>query len=105
MSILPVLLGTIIIFHGKCSLKETFKAKPFSRYDTGCYYNFDDSNFTHSVCDCWHLTNFGIMFDYTGRANPDNKFLSMFTYVAFSLSIFCLLLTEALKFYMEHKKK
>ena len=45
------------------------------------------------------------MFDYTGRANPDNKFLSMFTYVAFSLSIFCLLLTEALKFYMEHKKK
>ena len=35
----------------------------------GCYYNFELSSDTETVCDCYHLTNFGIIVDFTGRKN------------------------------------
>ncbi|XP_014209550.1 latrophilin Cirl isoform X2 [Copidosoma floridanum] len=59
---------------------------------TGCYLK--QSNRTHSVCECEHLTNFAVLMDVHGVAlDPANKLaLHIITYVGCSVSIVCLVL-------------
>ena len=38
----------------------------------GCEVSEEDSTASLTVCLCDHLTNFGVMFDYQGQADPDD---------------------------------
>ena len=60
----------------------------------GCHLNSDLSSPLETICDCYHLTNFGILFDYMNNADPYDPFLSVFTNVTLSISVFFIALTE-----------
>ena len=51
-----------------------------------------------SLCECYHLTNFGIMFDFTGNSDPNNIFLSWFSIINMSVSTGLIILTEIILF-------
>ena len=61
----------------------------------GCNVSQEDSTASLTVCHCDHLTNFGVMFDYRGQADPDHPVLSLLSTVLLSLSALSLLLTQA----------
>ena len=60
----------------------------------GCFLNPELSTESSVVCDCYHLTNFGIIMDWTGTVDPDNPFLSHFTTIGLSVSVVFLAATE-----------
>ena len=68
--------------------------------DTGCYYNQDMSDSQQITCDCYHLTNFGIIMDFTGKANPFNVFLDYFTTITLIISMVFIFTTELVLFYI-----
>ena len=76
-----------------------------SWYEEGCYYNAVQSSDEQSVCDCYHLTNFAIIMDYSGQVDPDNPFLSWFTIINLSLSIGFIMLTEIIVFYQQKRTR
>ena len=49
-----------------------------------------------TVCYCNHLTNFALIFDFTGTAHmaDDNIALDITTYVILTISIILLILTQ-----------
>ena len=61
----------------------------------GCEVSQQDSSASLTVCHCDHLTNFGVMFDYRGQADPDDPVLSLLSTVLLSLSALSILLTQA----------
>lgn len=67
----------------------------------GCYYNQDISNDSQSTCDCFHLTNFGIIMDFTGQANPFNIFLDYFSTITMIISMIFIFTTELVLFYLK----
>ncbi|XP_066297983.1 latrophilin-like protein 1 isoform X2 [Branchiostoma lanceolatum] len=52
----------------------------------------DESNETHTICECDHLTNFAILMDISGRGftEADRFALSIITWVGCIISIVCL---------------
>ncbi|XP_077998085.1 uncharacterized protein LOC144451170 isoform X3 [Glandiceps talaboti] len=60
--------------------------------DYGC--NTVESNETHTVCSCSHLTNFAVLVDVHGTkvSETHRLALSIITYFGFIVSIFCLVL-------------
>ena len=64
--------------------------------ERGCSYSEADSSSYTTVCHCDHLTNFGIMFDYSGEADPDDPLLSGLSIALLCLSCLALLATQAL---------
>ena len=69
----------------------------------GCYYKPSPS-LMESICECYHLTNFGIMFDFTGNSDPDNVFLSWFSIINMSLSTGLIILTEVILFIQNQRR-
>ena len=61
---------------------------------SGCQVSQAETNLTTTVCLCDHLTNFGVMFDYQGRADPNDPVLSTLSTVLLSLSSLSILLTQ-----------
>ena len=49
-----------------------------------------------TVCYCEHLTNFALLFDFTGTADvgDDYAWLDILTYIVLSISIISLILTQ-----------
>jgi hypothetical protein len=62
---------------------------------SGCVVS-NTSSATETVCLCSHLTNFGIIFDYTGQADADDRALNILTYVLLTLSSMAILATQLL---------
>ena len=62
----------------------------------GCAYNGIKSNYRETVCECSHLTSFGIIMDWTGFAPPSDAALETLTYVFLSLSMISLIASEVL---------
>ena len=49
-----------------------------------------------TACECEHLTNFGIMFDYTGTAEADHAYLNILSWVLLIISSASILVTQLL---------
>ncbi|XP_066246898.1 latrophilin Cirl-like isoform X1 [Euwallacea similis] len=62
--------------------------------EEGCHVDTSDSNYTHTVCFCDHLTNFAILMDVHDVYLPINHeiALQVITYVGCIVSIICLIL-------------
>ena len=58
-----------------------------------------------TVCYCDHLTNFGIMFDYTGAAEPGDPILSLLSWILLIISSVAILITQFLLFHDKVKKQ
>ena len=65
---------------------------------SGCSLSLEETNDTVTVCYCDHLTNFGIMFDYTGEAEPGDPILSILSWVLLTISSIAILITQFLIF-------
>ena len=63
---------------------------------SGCSLSLEETDDTVTVCYCDHLTNFGIMFDYTGEAEPGDPILSVLSWVLLTLSSAAILITQFL---------
>ena len=64
--------------------------------EEGCRPNPELSSASTTVCDCNHLTNFGIIFDFAGEADADDRALSIVTNLLLTLSCFAILATQLL---------
>ena len=86
----------IVSFQGKlCARQCTFWDLRNSAWSTkGCYLDPYESSEYETSCKCYHLTNFGIMMDFTGNADPFNNFLDYFSVVTIILSLICIMLAE-----------
>ena len=62
----------------------------------GCSLSLEETNDTVTVCYCNHLTNFGIMFDYTGEAEPGDPILSILSWILLIISSAAILITQFL---------
>ncbi|XP_019754773.2 latrophilin Cirl isoform X3 [Dendroctonus ponderosae] len=62
--------------------------------EEGCHVDTSDSNYTHTVCYCDHLTNFAILMDVHDIYLPISHeiALQVITYVGCIISIICLIL-------------
>ena len=60
----------------------------------GCKVSTDDSKDDATVCHCEHLTNFAVIFDFTGDAIVDYLWLNIVTYIVLSISIILLIVTQ-----------
>ena len=60
----------------------------------GCKVSTDDSKDDATVCHCEHLTNFAVIFDFTGDAIVDYFWLNIATYIVLSISIILLVVTQ-----------
>ena len=60
----------------------------------GCKVSTDDSKDDATVCHCEHLTNFAVIFDFTGDAIVDYLWLDIVTYIVLSISIILLVVTQ-----------
>lgn len=62
--------------------------------EEGCHVDSSDSNFTHTVCFCDHLTNFAILMDVNDvyLPIPHEIALQVITYIGCIVSIICLIL-------------
>ena len=61
----------------------------------GCEVSEEDSTASMTVCHCDHLTNFGVMFDYRGQADPQDPVFTLLSTVLLSLSALSILVTQA----------
>ena len=61
----------------------------------GCEVSEEDSTASVTVCHCDHLTNFGVMFDYRGQAEPHHPVFTLLSTVLLSLSALSILVTQA----------
>ena len=68
--------------------------------DSGCTVSLDSTN-TQTVCYCDHLTNFGIIFDYTGQADANNTMLDIVTIVFLTLSTIAILTTQMMLLFLK----
>ena len=66
---------------------------------SGCSLSLEETNDTVTVCYCNHLTNFGIMFDYMGEAEPGDLILSILSWVLLITSSIAILITQILLFF------
>ena len=55
----------------------------------------EESSGQRTVCQCDHLTNFAIMFDYLGKADPHDKALHTLSIICLSISCYSIFLTQA----------
>ncbi|XP_050314725.1 latrophilin Cirl-like isoform X2 [Anthonomus grandis grandis] len=62
--------------------------------EEGCHVDVSESNYTHTVCSCDHLTNFAILMDVHDiyLPIPHEIALQVITYVGCVISIICLIL-------------
>ena len=60
----------------------------------GCKVSTDDSKDDATICHCEHLTNFAVIFDFTGDAIVDYLWLDIVTYIVLSISIILLVVTQ-----------
>lgn len=60
----------------------------------GCKVSTDESKDDATVCHCEHLTNFAVIFDFTGDAIVDYLWLNIVTYIVLSISIILLIVTQ-----------
>ena len=67
-----------------------------------CFLAEEISSMNKTVCECYHLTNFGIIMDFTGGADPFDAFLNYFSTVTMVISILFILLTEILLCYLKY---
>merc|ERR1711911_367265 len=63
---------------------------------SGCSLSLEETNDTVTVCYCDHLTNFGIMFDYMGEAEPGDQILSILSWILLIISSIAILITQIL---------
>ena len=63
---------------------------------SGCSLSLEETDDTVTVCYCDHLTNFGIMFDYTGEAEPGDPILSVLSWILLTISSAAILITQFL---------
>ena len=61
----------------------------------GCQFSEEESEATLTVCHCDHLTNFGVMFDYQGEADPHHPVFTLLSTILLSLSALSILVTQA----------
>ena len=61
----------------------------------GCEVSEEDSTASLTVCHCDHLTNFGVMFDYRGQADPDDPVFTLLSTILLSVSALSILVTQA----------
>ncbi|CAN2391511.1 Belongs to the G-protein coupled receptor 2 family, partial [Pristimantis euphronides] len=59
--------------------------------DYGCIKNSSESNNTHIICSCNHLSSFAVLI--APRKPKDDFVLTIISYVGLCLSVFCLLLS------------
>ena len=71
-----------------------FTSLSWSNY--GCEVSPESSNAETTVCRCNHLTNFALIFDFTGTVDPGdvNDWLNIVTYIVLSISIALLIVTQ-----------
>ena len=62
----------------------------------GCQFSPIGRDAHTTVCNCWHLTNFSVLFDYVGNADPAHPLLSILSIVLLILSCLAILVTQAL---------
>ena len=55
-----------------------------------------------TTCHCKHLTNFGIMFDYTGDADASDPYLNILTYILLTISSLSILATQVQQYSHHH---
>ena len=62
----------------------------------GCEVSLESSDSAKTVCHCTHLTNFALIFDFTGTVDPGNgsDWLNIVTYVVLTISIALLIVTQ-----------
>ena len=65
---------------------------------SGCSLSLEETNDTVTVCYCDHLTNFGIMFDYMGEAEPGDPVLSILSWILLIVSSIAIIITQILHF-------
>ena len=63
---------------------------------SGCSLSLEETDDAVTVCYCDHLTNFGIMFDYTGEAEPGDPILSILSWILLIISSAAILITQFL---------
>ena len=61
----------------------------------GCEVSQEASTASLTVCHCDHLTNFGVMFDYRGQADPNDPVFTLLSTVLLSVSALSILVTQA----------
>ena len=66
----------------------------------GCIVS-EDSSSTKTICLCEHLTNFGIVFDYTGQAGANDQALNIATNILLTLSSIAILATQLLLYLLK----
>lgn len=69
--------------------------------DDGCQLSSSDSNDFQSVCHCRHLTNFGIIFDYSGKSKADDPYLNTLSSILLVISCMAILTTQGLLFFIK----
>ena len=65
---------------------------------SGCSLSLEETTDQVTVCYCDHLTNFGIMFDYIGEAEPGDTVLSILSRILLIISSAAVLITQVLHF-------
>ena len=65
---------------------------------SGCSLSLEETDDAVTVCYCDHLTNFGIMFDYIGEAEPGDTVLSILSWILLIISSVAILITQILLF-------
>ena len=79
----------------------------FSWSSEGCNVSLDLSVGDKTVCYCEHLTNFALLFDFTGTVDvgDDYAWLEILTYVVLSISIILLVLTQLVAHFCQRYDK
>ena len=62
--------------------------------EEGCRPNPELSSASTTVCDCNHLTNFGIILDWSGEALPYDRYLDTTSTICMAVSTSAIILTE-----------
>ena len=69
--------------------------------DDGCQFSSSDSNDFQSVCHCSHLTNFGIIFDYSGKSKADDPTLNTLSIILLVISCMAIVTTQGLLLFIK----
>ena len=69
--------------------------------NAGCEIATDKSNSSMTTCQCRHLTNFGVILDFTDRAPVDGLGREIVSYVCLMFSIVSILITQLVIYYVQ----
>ena len=65
---------------------------------SGCTISIEHSTSDETVCFCTHLTNFALLFDFTGDAEDENRAIEIASYIILAISSIAIIATFLIVF-------